>query len=231
MGFSQIVQPKVSPSQSQQQIDARSGVLLPAPVAQTPNMGRKRGNIASLLRSKKATPGHNANMQKIFQDAKAHMQMDIAFASSPAGSIESRLPSGQTPRLREASSRTLGSRQDDTPSKIRDWRYSTAPGLLAQAHIDVREPFPENEPLLPDLTTTIVTQVEQPAAEPVSSGFNSPEDHEMDNGDTKHKQMLPPPPDTSPLTSRFVDIDAIATRHSSSVLASGHHCLRILKGH
>jgi hypothetical protein len=155
-------------------------------------------------------------MQKIFQDAKAHLQMDMAFASSPVGSIESRLPSGQKPRLREASSETLSARQDDTPSKIRDWRYSTAPGLVAQAHIDVREPFPVNEPQLPDLTTTILTQVEQPAAEPVSSGFNSPEDHEMDDGDTEHEQMLPHLPDTSPLTSRFVDIDAIAARHSSS---------------
>lgn len=179
-------------------------------------MGRKRGNIASLLRSKKATPGHNANMQKIFQDAKAHLQMDMAFASSPVGSIESRLPSGQTPRLPQASSRILIARQNDTPSKIRDWRYSTAPGLVAQAHIDVREPFPENEPLLPDLTTIVVTQVEQPAAEPVSSGFNSPEDHETNEGDTEHEQMLPPPPDTSPLASRFVDIDTIAARHSSS---------------
>ena len=215
LGFSQIVQSKVSPNQTQQQADAESGPLLPSPVAQTPNVGRKRGNIASFLRSRKATPGHNANMQKIFQDAKAHLQMDIAFASSPGGSIESRLPSGQTPSLNQASSRNLAARQDETPSKVRDWRYSTAPGLVAQAHIDVREPFPENQSLLPDVTTTILTEVTTPAAEPVSSGFNTPEDHEMSGGETEMDPMLPSLPDTSPMTSRFVDVDAISDRRSS----------------
>jgi hypothetical protein len=215
LGFSQVVQSKVSPNQTQQQADAESGPLLPSPVAQTPNVGKKRGNIASFLRSKKATPGHHANMQKIFQDAKAHLQMDIAFASSPGGSIESRLPSGQTPSLSQASSRSLTARQDETPSKIRDWRYSTAPGLVAQAHIDVREPFPENQSLLPDLTTTILTEVTTPAAEPVSSGFNTPEDHEMSAGETEMDPVLPSLPDTSPMTSRFVDVDAISDRRSS----------------
>ena len=215
LGFSQIVQSKVSPNQTQQQADAESGPLLPSPVAQTPNVGKKRGNIASFLRSRKATPGHNANMQKIFQDAKAHLQMDIAFASSPGGSIESRLPSGQTPSLNQASSRNLAARQDETPSKVRDWRYSTAPGLVAQAHIDVREPFPENQLLLPDLTATILTEATTPAAEPVSSGFNTPENHEMSGDETQMDPMLPPLPDTSPMNSKFVDVDAISDSHSS----------------
>jgi hypothetical protein len=155
-------------------------------------------------------------MQKIFEDAKAHLQKDMAFASGPGGSIESRLPSGRTPLLSEASSRILSVRQDDSPPEIRYWRYSTAPGLLAQAHIDVREPFPEGEPMLPDLAATIVAQVESPAPEPFSSGFNSPEDHEMGEGHTEIDPVLPPLPDTSPLASRFVDMDAIAARHSSS---------------
>ena len=154
-------------------------------------------------------------MQKIFQDAKAHLQMDIAFASSPGGSIESRLPSGQTPSLSQASSRSLAARQDETPSKIKDWRYSTAPGLVAQAHIDVREPFPENQLLLPDLTATILTEATTPAAEPVSSGFNTPENHEMSGDETEMDPMLPPLPDTSPMNSKFVDVDAISDSHSS----------------
>ena len=154
-------------------------------------------------------------MQKIFHDAKAHLQMDIAFASSPGGSIESRLPSGQTPSLSQASSRSLAARQDETPSKIKDWRYSTAPGLVAQAHIDVREPFPENQLLLPDLTATILTEATTPAAEPVSSGFNTPENHEMSGDETQMDPMLPPLPDTSPMNSKFVDVDAISDSHSS----------------
>ena len=155
-------------------------------------------------------------MQKIFQDAKAHLQLDIAFASSPAGSIESRLPSGATPSLAQASSRIVSERQDDSSNKAKDWRYSTAPGLLAQAHVDVREPFPEREPMLPDLSPTVAHSDDTPAAEPVSSGFNTPEDHNLDGSDTDIEQMLPPLPDTSPLANRFVDVDDAAAHQPSS---------------
>ena len=154
-------------------------------------------------------------MQKIFLDAKAHLKLDMAFASSPAGSIESRLPSVGTPSLSRASSQLVSARQDDA-SNPTQWRYSTAPGLLAQAHIDVREPFPENEPLLPDLSGAIAHAANTPGAEPVSSGFNTPEDHDMDVGDTESGMVLPPLPDTSPLANRFIDIDAADAPRSSS---------------
>lgn len=214
LGFSQVVQPKVSPSQTQQMVDIKSFPLPPASAHQTPNVGRKRGNIASLSRSK-PTPGHIANMQKIFQDAKAHLQLDMAFASSPGGSIESRLPSGQAPSLSRALSRNFSAQKDDDASTPRDWRYSTAPELLAQAHVDVREPFPQSEPLLPHLTTAIVSQVYTPAPEPVSSGFNTPEDQETDASDTANGPIHPPRSATSPLTGGCVDLDAMFTRHSS----------------
>lgn len=155
-------------------------------------------------------------MQKIFQDAKAHLQLDIAFASSPGGSIESRLPSRTTPSLSQASSQIVSARQLASSTSSKDWRYSTAPGLLAQAHIDVREPLPEQEPLLPDLSATVAYDNGTPTAEPVSSGFNTPEDHNMETGSTENDQMLPLLPDSSAVANRFVDVDAATARHLSS---------------
>lgn len=215
----------MSPSPAQK--DAGS-LPIPPPLAYTPNVGRKRGCITPLLRSG-ATPGHNANMQKIFLDAKAHLKLDMTFASSPAGSIESRLPSAGTPSLSRVSSQMVSLRQDDG-NRSTQWRYSTAPGLLAQAHIDVREPFPENEPLLPDLSGAVVQAENTPGAEPVSSGFNNPEDHDMEVGDTEHEVALPPLPDTKPLASRSIDIAATDTPQSSSSPSQNTPLLTDLEG-
>lgn len=115
------------------------------------------------------TPGHVAQMQKLFQSAKASLRLDIRFAASPAGSIDSRLPQ---------SSARPGSSPDDFPPTLdtysKSWRYSTAPKLLAEVDLDVREPFPQGSPQLPDLPDSDADHSEGLASEPLSSGFTSP---------------------------------------------------------
>lgn len=103
----------------------------------TPNVGRKRTHATPFLRPA-ATPGHASRIQRIFQDATAMVQVDVAYASSPAGSIDSRISplSASTPR------RVL----PPTSPDITTWRYSSAPQRFAGPESDVREPFPAAEP-------------------------------------------------------------------------------------
>ncbi|EXJ71651.1 uncharacterized protein A1O5_05459 [Cladophialophora psammophila CBS 110553] len=121
-------------------------------------------------------PGHVAQMQKLFQSAKASLRLDVRFAASPVGSIDSRLPAshedghncGTNPDL-------LGDCKKDaseTPSK--DWRYSRAPRSIAEIEMDVREPFPEGSPRLPDLLPVELDHCKVSVVEPPSSGFTSP---------------------------------------------------------
>lgn len=105
--------------------------------AHTPNVGRKRTHAAPLMRPA-ATPGHTSRIQRIFQDATAMMQLDVAYASSPIGSIGS--------RISPVSTNTPGPKIPPISPDIMNWRYSNAPQQLAEAESDIREPFPALEP-------------------------------------------------------------------------------------
>jgi hypothetical protein len=105
--------------------------------AHTPNVGRKRTHAAPLMRSA-ATPGHTSRIQRIFQDATAMMQLDVAYASSPTGSIDSR----KVP----VSPNTPGPKISPISPDVMNWRYSSASQQLAGAESNIREPFPALEP-------------------------------------------------------------------------------------
>jgi hypothetical protein len=66
------------------------------------------------------------------------MQLDVAYASSPAGSIDS--------RVSPFSAATPGRALPPISPDIMNWRYSSAPQRFAEAESDVREPFPAIEP-------------------------------------------------------------------------------------
>lgn len=106
-------------------------------------------------------------MQKIFRDAETHLRMDMTFASSPCGSIASRLPcqdESMTPNEQS-------SVPDDGPNI--DWRYSTAPERCAGADVDVREPVGVDSPYLPSLPLSSLSD-RNAQHEPISSGFTTP---------------------------------------------------------
>ena len=151
--------------------DAES-LVTPQPTAShTPsrslsNVGRKRALVSPLTRPA-ATPGHVSQMQRIFQDAKASLQLDAAIASSPAGSIASRLPG-------TGANKGLGHHRNNIGLIATDWRYSTVPQGLAEADLDVREPFPAESPGLPDHDFAASGRTEPVEREPMSSGFTSP---------------------------------------------------------
>ena len=152
-------------------LDAES-LVTPQPTAShTPsrslsNVGRKRALVSPLTRPA-ATPGHVSQMQRIFQDAKASLQLDAAIASSPAGSIASRLPG-------TGANKGLGHHRNNIGLNATDWRYSTVPQGLAEADLDVREPFPAESPGLPDHDFAASGRTEPVEREPMSSGFTSP---------------------------------------------------------
>lgn len=120
-------------------------------------------------------PGHVAQMQKLFQTAKASLRLDVRFAASTVGSIDSRLPSSPKDDKIDGSE-TPAQTEDIVAQTPTDWRYSTAPRLIAEFEVDVREPFPENSPQLPELLAVDVDQSKVLVAEPPSSGFTSPID-------------------------------------------------------
>ena len=105
--------------------------------AHTPNVGRKRTHAAPLMRPV-ATPGHTSRIQRIFQDATAMMQLDVAYASSPTSSINS--------RIFPVSPNTPGPKIPPISPDVMNWRYSSAPQQLAEAESNIREPFPALEP-------------------------------------------------------------------------------------
>lgn len=122
-------------------------------------------------------PGHVAQMQKLFQTAKASFRLDVRFAASPAGSIDSRLPGSRDGYSNEhpsTSASSTESRSQSSTTPPQDWRYSTAPRFLAEFELDVREPFPEGSPQLPDFLPIDTDQSKISVAEPLSSGFTSP---------------------------------------------------------
>ncbi|KIW85914.1 hypothetical protein Z517_01307 [Fonsecaea pedrosoi CBS 271.37] len=120
-------------------------------------------------------------MQKLIQSAKASFRLDARFAASPVGSIDSRLP--PSPEKRDTSNVNPGlvgaAKKEGLESSSKNWRYSRAPKSVAEFDTDVREPFPEGSPKLPDLLSVEMDHCKVLAVEPPSSGFTSP----VDKGD------------------------------------------------
>ncbi|KIW31754.1 uncharacterized protein PV07_03351 [Cladophialophora immunda] len=167
-------------------------------------------------------PGHVAQMQKLFQSAKASFRFDVRFAASPVGSIDSRLPpSPETGDACTANSDLLGNSEkeaSETPSK--DWRYSRAPRAIAEFETDVREPFPEGSPQLPDLLSVEMTNCKTLAIEPPSSGFTSPVN---EGGFARHPEDTPnlsssPAKRVSTSSSKKSDLPSPAGRLSTTDL-------------
>ncbi|KAI1616389.1 hypothetical protein EDD36DRAFT_484195 [Exophiala viscosa] len=136
------------------------------------NTGRKR--LVSPRTRSAARPGHVAQMQRLFQNAKASLRLDVRFAASPAGSIDSRLPSSPEEDETNDHANAVPSKTSAPGTPAKDWRYSTAPHLLAEFDVDVREPFPEGgSPQLPALPSVFVDHNDILDPEPPSSGFTS----------------------------------------------------------
>lgn len=145
------------------------------------DMSRKRTEASPLIRPT-ATPSHATQMQKIFQDAKSHLQMDLTFASSPLGSIASRLPSQDElviPREQQSMPNESGNI---------DWRFSIAPERCAEFDVDVREPIVVDSPGLPTLPLSKVFD-SNTQHEPISSGFTSPAAQEQPSADDYHRSL------------------------------------------
>ncbi|KIW37962.1 uncharacterized protein PV06_09940 [Exophiala oligosperma] len=176
--FSKVLQhassPK-TPGSNSTRANSKQEIKMPGP-----NIGRKR--IASPRTRSVAMPGHVAQMQRLFQTAKASLRFDVRFAASPIGSIDSRLPTSP-----EAGDLAIESpsQSDKASTEIpkTDWRYSTAPKLLAEFDLDVREPFPEGSPQLPALRSADLHQSKPVVMEPLSSGFTSPAGNTVQNKD------------------------------------------------
>jgi hypothetical protein len=134
-------------------------------------------------------------MQRLFQNAKASLRLDVRFASSPVGSIDSRLPtplddkSGHTPKTDPMAK--ASEVRKETPSK--NWRYSKAPGFLTGLDVDVREPFPDGSPQLPQMPPLDLHRYKVLATEPPSSGFNSPVLQENFDPNTRADPILSSP--------------------------------------
>lgn len=144
-------------------------------------------------------PGHVAQMQKLFQAAKTTFRLDVRFAASPVGSIDSRLPASGDPNSNQdtsASAPSMEPRSESSNTPSKDWRYSTAPRFVAQFEWDVREPFPEGSPQLPALNAIDGEQGKMLVAEPLSSGFTTPVNHATFSPTQTEKNSSPPCADT-----------------------------------
>lgn len=106
--------------------------------------------------------------------AKMSLHLDVRLAASPDGSIDSRLPTSSEEGSNNCED--VAAQHDKLASQTtpKHWRYSTAPRLIAESDLDVREPFPEGSPQLPDLLAKEVNHSRVLVAEPPSSGFTSP---------------------------------------------------------
>lgn len=184
LAFSQLLSESEVPSELPPETEAVSN-LGRENVTRTPssNIGRKRTQNTPLHRNT-ATPSHRAQIGRIWQDANTMMHLDVAYASSPVGSIDTRLAplSSTGPEFRLA----------NTPD-VKQWRYSTAPQRCAQAGTDVREPFPDVEPPSSGFTTP-AADVDYPAlpdsSPPVSTasagnscGFQASASHDVSGGE------------------------------------------------
>ena len=177
-------------------------MMADTPHQRTPSNTSKKRLPPSTNKST-VTPGHVAQVQRLFQSAKASLRFDMAFAASPVGSIGSRFTPDKVTPVHSPADVAQGA--GTTP--VKDWRYSLAPNIVAASEVDVREPVPEGSPTLPDISYLEDENITEPAVEPLSSGFNSPmetaaaeanieaiKDLDADNGedDDFHDAMLPP---------------------------------------
>ncbi|EXJ77475.1 hypothetical protein A1O3_09701 [Capronia epimyces CBS 606.96] len=121
-------------------------------------------------------PGHVAQMQRLFQTAKATLRLDVRYATSPTGTIDSRLPTSSEDGSAGGTDSLVESEGQDSGTPSDEWRYSRAPRLLAGFDVDVREPFPDSSPQLPKLLSVSANHSKLLVAEPPSSGFTSPVD-------------------------------------------------------
>ena len=176
----------------------------------TPSNTARKRQPASVHRST-PVPGHIAQMQALFQSAKASLRVDMAFAASPTGSIGSRLPPDNSPASQSGSE--AGHNKTAKPATAKDWRYSTAPQLVAAAEQDVREPMPGASPTLPEplLPNTDDSPV---AFEPMSSGFASPVDHK---GYSDHSEVELPPLPMSDAASDMPNDEFVAPLQSDEL--------------
>ncbi|KAF7508903.1 hypothetical protein GJ744_008612 [Endocarpon pusillum] len=180
--FSQVPQTANLPSADEEQHVALQPTAPSTPSVSLSNIGRKRSLVPPLARSG-ATPGYVSQMQRIFQDAKASLQLDAAIASSPTGSIASRLPGIPAKMVARPHRNTIG-------FNATNWRYSTVPQGLADADLDVREPFPVESPGLPD-HDLVKKHTRVVAQEPMSSGFTSPVAAELNDAVMETAASLP----------------------------------------
>ncbi|ERF71912.1 hypothetical protein EPUS_08228 [Endocarpon pusillum Z07020] len=180
--FSLVPQTANLPSADEEQLVALQSTAPSTPSVSLSNIGRKRSLVSPLARSG-ATPGYVSQMQRIFQDAKASLQLDAAIASSPTGSIASRLPGIPAKMVGRHHCNTVG-------FNATNWRYSTVPQGLADADLDVREPFPVESPGLPD-HDLVKKHTRAVAQEPISSGFTSPVAAEMNDAVMETTASLP----------------------------------------
>ena len=184
MAFSQIISkiPRLTCSPGKE-IDSFLEDLPEAP-ATPANIGRQRHALSSRGHDSAASPGHVAKMQKLFSNAQASLQLDMRFATSPSGSIDSHLPSTHGSDVKGVSD-VASQEQDQEQEQEQDgesgsaWRYSTLPFALDDFDLDVREPLIEDSSLLPSFEED-VQENHQMAVEPISSGFTSPAERLFD---------------------------------------------------
>ncbi|EXJ82017.1 hypothetical protein A1O1_08085 [Capronia coronata CBS 617.96] len=139
-------------------------------------------------------PGHVAQMQRLFQTAKASLRLDVRYAVSPNGAIDSRLPSTPEEGSTERIDLSVTSKEQGSETPSQEWRYSRAPRLLAESDVDVREPFPDASPQLPAIHFLNEDQNSMSVAEPPSSGFTSHVDHTAISCRETDEDFLPSSP-------------------------------------
>ncbi len=213
LAFSQLLQTTDQSSADEVQHVAMQPTIPDTPSRSLSNIGRKRSLVSPLARSG-ATPGYVSQMQRIFQDAKASLKFDAAIASSPTGSITSRLPGVPANTVGRHHRHTIG-------YNATDWRYSTMPPGLAEAELDVREPFPVESPGLPEHDLTERKHIRAVAQEPMSSGFTSPVPAELNNAVMESTTSLHAVPASSSTKSDQATVSPLASSGHRPDLACG----------
>lgn len=170
--FSKVLQNTPSPKTPGASSSDSNEKLEPETKSPRSNIGRRR--LPSPITRSIVMPGHVAQMQKLFQTAKASLRLDVRFAACPVGSIDSRLPTSPEDGEQRDVDRLMQCRDQAAQTPPKDWRYSTAPRLVAEFDMDVREPFPEGSPQLPEMLSVEVDKNKVQVVEPPSSGFTSP---------------------------------------------------------
>ncbi|PGH10581.1 hypothetical protein AJ79_05403 [Helicocarpus griseus UAMH5409] len=130
-----------------------------------PNTGRKRTSQAALTRQA-PSPGHSANMRRIFQNASTslHSNRHTSFSGSPASSMS------RIPRLTDAP-QTLSTQQ----STLRNINTEHSTENKDENYFTFTDQLPSPLLLHPKVSPNGTRWTTVPMAdEPISSGFNSP---------------------------------------------------------